>query len=1068
MSSSSHRRKKTIRTTVSRDSIIVKVGSGLLFCLLLVGMPRPAPAQARWIPAAGNVLQNQTFVVSQNERGEVACREATSEERRLAATRNGGGPMRVIYSGAPRRKDMPYGSELWTSDEAAGLTLQVSAGLRIVLHGTSQLEQNQTAKNAFIVAANRWEAIISTPITVVIDVDFGTTFFGQPYPDPSILGATGLSAVTGPYSDLRQRLINGGSTTAEQQLYNALPATAVPVDFNGISSNVTSVELSVPNARALGIVADISDPNSVPLGQGDAGIGFNSAFQFDFNPDDGISSGLTDFDSVASHEIGHALGFISDAGDAASPITVWDLFRFRPAVASLATFGTATRVMSLGGSQVFFGNQTSTFATLELALSTGGPDPGPGDGDGRQSSHWKDDALFSTRPYIGIMDPTLGRALRRTISENDIMTIDLFGYSIGAPAPVRPSNDNFVNGIVLQNNSGSLTGSNVSATREADEPNHASFTGDKSVWYSWLSPVNGQITIDTIGSNFDTTLAVYTGASVNQLITIAANDDIVNGQNKASRVQFNITAGTTYRVAVDGWNGEYGNITLNWNATGVVPTPTPTPTATPTPTPTPSPTPSPTPTPPPPCLDDLWNPTSMTNAPSGRRFHTAVWTGSEMIVWGGQNQSGNAFRDGARYNPSTDTWTTISITNAPAARFYHSAVWTGSEMIIWGGVSGGFNEEHTGGRYNPSTDTWRSMSAVNGHTGRTLQTAVWTGTEMIVWGGELGSYLNSGSRYNPSTDRWTATSTTNAPVARGYHTAVWSGSEMIIWGGFNGTWLNSGGRYNPATDSWTTTTTTNAPAARAELAAIWSGSEMIIWGGSNSTALNTGGKYNPNTDSWTATTTTNAPAGRSQHTAVWSGTEMIIWGGRLLVGGRYSPAADAWIATCDTNAPAARISSTEIWTGSEMIVWGGDDSNSLRLNIGGRYSLHEPPAPTLLLEASGPVLDQAAALDSSLFLRDPFPVVNGANVFNQGADRNTRVIVFVSNLFPAEPSSSVIVHLVDSNNQSYDVLAEDVRPASAFVQVTFRLPNNLAVGTCTVTVKARAKISNAATIRIRI
>jgi N-acetylneuraminic acid mutarotase len=973
--------------------------------------------------------------------------------------------MRVIYSGAPRRKDLPYGSQLWISDEAGGLALQVSAGLRIVLHGTSQLEQNQAAKNAFIAAANRWEAIISTPITVVIDVDFGTTFFGQPY-DPSVIGATGVSVVTDPYSDLRQRLINGASTSIEQQLYNALPATAVPVDFNGTSSNTTSAELSVPNARALGIVPDISDPNSVPLGQGDAGIGFNSAFEFDFSPDDGITSGQRDFDSVASHEMGHVLGFISDAGEAASPVTVWDLFRFRPATASLATFATAPRVMTIGGTQIFFGNQTSTFATLELELSTGGLDPGPDDGDGRQSSHWKDDALFSTRPYIGVMDPTLGAGIRRTISENDIMAIDLFGYSIGAPAPVRPPNDNFVNGIVLQNNSGTLTGSSVSATREAGEPSHAGFTGDKSVWYSWLSPVNGQITIDTIGSNFDTTLAVYTGAALNQLVNIASNDDIVNGQDKASRVQFNVTAGTTYRIAVDGWNGEYGSITLNWNATGVVPTPTP------TPTPTPIPTPTPTPTPLPPCLDDLWTPTSTSNALSGRRFNSAVWTGTEMIVWGGQNNTGLPFGDGARYNPSTNTWTPISLTNAPGARFSHSAVWTGSEMIIWGGI--GFSGElQTGGRYNPSTDTWTSISTANAPPGRHFQTTVWTGSEMIIWGGQQGPYFNSGARYNPSTDTWIPTSTTNAPVGRADHTAVWSGSEMIIWGGFNGVWLNSGGRYNPLTDSWADISTINGPAARAAHAAIWNGSEMIVWGGGTSTLLNTGGKYNPNTNSWILTTTTNAPAGRVWFGAVWSGTEMIIWGGSngsfLNTGGRYNPVTDTWIATCDINAPTVRSNFTKIWTGSEIIVWGGDDSSFFRLNTGGRYSVQANPTPLLFIEESGPVLDQAVALDSLLFIRDPFPVVN-PSVLYQGADRNTRVLVFVTHLqlLPGEPSSSVIVHLVDSNNQSFDIPAEDVRRTSSPVQVTFRLPNNLAVGTCTVTIKAHAQVSNPGTIRIRI
>lgn len=123
----------------------------------------------------------------------------------------------------------------------------------------------------------------------------------------------------------------------------------------------------------------------------------------------------------------------------------------------------------------------------------------------------------------------------------------------------------------------------------------------------------------------------------------------------------------------------------------------------------------------------------------------------------------------------------------------------------------------------------------------------------------------------------------------------------------------------------------------------------------------------------------------------------------------------------------------------------------------------------LLLDTSGPVLDQAAALNSSLFIRDPFPVVDTTNVLNQGADRNTRVMVFASSLLilPGEPSSSVIVHLVDSNSQSYDVPAEDVRPVSNFVQVTFRLPDSLAVGTCTVTIKAHGQVSNLGTIRIR-
>ena len=161
-----------------------------------------------------------------------------------------------------------------------------------------------------------------------------------------------------------------------------------------------------------------------------------------------------------------------------------------------------------------------------------------------------------------------------------------------------------------------------------------------------------------------------------------------------------------------------------------------------------------------------------------------------------------------------DTWTATSITNAPAGRQYHTAVWTGSEMIVWGGFNGSINV-NTGGRYNPSTDSWTRTSTTNAPAARDAHTAVWTGSEMIVWGGEgSGSYLNTGGRYNPGTDSWTATSTTNAPAGRAVHTAVWTGSEMIVWGGFDGSsYFNTGGRYNPGTDSWTATSTTNAPEA---------------------------------------------------------------------------------------------------------------------------------------------------------------------------------------------------------------------------------------------------------------
>jgi hypothetical protein len=176
---------------------------------------------------------------------------------------------------------------------------------------------------------------------------------------------------------------------------------------------------------------------------------------------------------------------------------------------------------------------------------------------------------------------------------------------------------------------------------------------------------------------------------------------------------------------------------------------------------------------------DAWQPPA---PPTARLFHTAVWTGSEMIVWGGEDSVG-ALNTGERYNPAADNWTALSATGAPDARARHTAVWTGSEMIVWGG-RGSLALLNTGARYDPAADTWTAVTASGAPAARWVHTAVWTGSEMIVWGGEtLEIYLNDGARYNPAGNIWGAVSTTGAPAARSAHTAVWTGSEMIVWGG---------------------------------------------------------------------------------------------------------------------------------------------------------------------------------------------------------------------------------------------------------------------------------------------
>ncbi len=358
------------------------------------------------------------------------------------------------------------------------------------------------------------------------------------------------------------------------------------------------------------------------------------------------------------------------------------------------------------------------------------------------------------------------------------------------------------------------------------------------------------------------------------------------------------------------------------------------------------------------CTPDSWTDMNTPNVHARRWLHTAVWTGSEMIIWGGANPM--ALNTGGRYNPTTDTWTATSTTNAPDARWRHTAVWTGSEMIVWGGI-GTPHLLNTGGKYNPNTDSWTAINTISAPDARIDHTAVWTGSEMIIWGGIAGTnYFGTGGRYNPSTDSWTATSTTDAPNARAWHTAVWTSSEMIVFGGYASGISNTGGRYNTNTDSWTSTSITDAE-ARESHTAVWTGSEMIVWGGFTPPVVfsNTGGRYNPTADSWMATSIANGPTGRVDHTAVWTGSEMIVWGGTpdnsyngVNTGGRYNPSTDSWTATSIANAPEARREHTAVWTGSEMLAWGGMGTRDL-LKTGGRYCTQSgSPTPTPTVTAT--------------------------------------------------------------------------------------------------------------------
>jgi len=295
--------------------------------------------------------------------------------------------------------------------------------------------------------------------------------------------------------------------------------------------------------------------------------------------------------------------------------------------------------------------------------------------------------------------------------------------------------------------------------------------------------------------------------------------------------------------------------------------------------------------------------------------------GREMIVWGGSANGdpnyGQPLNTGGLYDPLTKRWTSLPISQGtPTARFDHTAIWTGTEVIVWGGRDrrGVFD---TGARFLPSlgspvSNVWVSIPTSGAPDARAGHTAVWTGNEMIVWGGySSGSStyptltnLNTGGHYSPTENEWLRTTPVHgAPSARNGQRAIWTGTEMIIWGGSTNqrpatipgsrASLPTGGRYNPMTETWVPMSTNNLPVFLACTSsssyrppdavptAVWTGSEMLVWGITSLTFtdLSGGAAYDPTADTWSLINSAGAPSGRAGHTAVWTGSGMLVFGG---------------------------------------------------------------------------------------------------------------------------------------------------------------------------------------------
>ena len=317
-----------------------------------------------------------------------------------------------------------------------------------------------------------------------------------------------------------------------------------------------------------------------------------------------------------------------------------------------------------------------------------------------------------------------------------------------------------------------------------------------------------------------------------------------------------------------------------------------------------------------------------------RSEYAAVWTGKQMIVWGGYSNTAQ-YGDGAAYDPATRTWTKLAA-GPLAGRGLPVTVWTGKDMLIFGGAgnSGAYSD---GAAYDPAANTWRELAPIPGSLGGNLtgsgSYAVWTGKVMVVWGffgngdGAHGGGSLAAATYNPAANSWT-TGTVAPAQAPLFGDAFWTGKEMIVWGSSpNSSSRLEGFGYDPATGRWSTLPPSPlGQAGRDSMLAVWTGRYLVVGGGDSPAGMQKdAAAYDPATNSWIRLP--DAPVGFDGNgTApdIWTGASVVtiedaVPGGRPL---SLDLTTRSWSLGPKAPVPG-RQEAHEFWTGSEVLVWGG-------------------------------------------------------------------------------------------------------------------------------------------------
>jgi N-acetylneuraminic acid mutarotase len=325
---------------------------------------------------------------------------------------------------------------------------------------------------------------------------------------------------------------------------------------------------------------------------------------------------------------------------------------------------------------------------------------------------------------------------------------------------------------------------------------------------------------------------------------------------------------------------------------------------------------------------------------SARIGYQAVWTGTEMIVWGGATYDRTTyFADGARYDPTKDAWTSIAA--APtglAGRYGNAAVWTGSKMVVWGGD--GAASYADGAAYDPSTNTWAMLPATAIDARFPAYAYSTTTNEVLIWGSAGEGARNDGSIFRPLKTEWSAFP--SCPLAaRGSTSFAWTGTQFMVFGGGNSAkFFNDGARYNPVTSTWSPI---DAPplgyVSRANSSQGSANGGLIVVGGFDATLTSLAdGIYFDSAGAAQlvppipATVLPNPErnAGstwcKGDRCWFWSGVQYVSSAPTVRPGGAsFSVTTRTWSPMTSVGEPAGRVLASTVWTGTSAIVWGGTD-----------------------------------------------------------------------------------------------------------------------------------------------